>query len=1037
MLTSDFASGVAGNSSYFITSYNASPNYAVPVAAVGTTRGQVTGSQSLVLGSDNQYLYAVNFYDDRGREVQTQSINYTGGIDTATTQYDFSGKPLRTLLSQAKAGNTAQNHVELTKTTYDPNFRTTSIWKNIDGAATDQLIDSMQYNELGQLRTKYLGKDQATGMPLDSLEYDYNIRGWITGINKDYVAGTKSHYFGMELGYDNATSVAGTTYAMPAFNGNIAGTVWKSAGDGVRRKYDFTYDNVNRLTGAAYVDNHSGTAWDHSAMDYSVNGLTYDGNGNILSMIQKGFKIGSPVGVIDSLTYRYELGNASNKLTQVHDGANDTASVLGDFHYKGIKQDSDYRYDGNGNLTLDNNKGIDTIVYNYLNLPALVHMKGKGNILYTYDAMGNKLQKQTIDSAAGLATTTLYLGGSQYQRRSPVASPSSGVDTLQFIGHEEGRARWAFHKYLDGDSAYAWEYDFMEKDHLGNTRVLLSQEKDTAQYLATMEARFRSTEDALFYGLDSTSYARQDVSGYPDDQTVPNPNDSVARVNGNGPRVGPAIILKVMAGDKVDLGVQYYYNSMSNSNGPSLTPQNLLNSLASGLAALSVPAHGAFTTLSDPSNSPLIGALTSSIGNQTGSGTSKPQAYLNWILLDNQFNYVGGNNQSGAMQVGPAGTQSNGQLQPPLAYNSLPITKSGYLYIYVSNGTPGWDVFFDNLSVKHYSGPMVEENHYYPFGLAMAGISDKALKPQYAENKYRFNNGTELQNKEFSDGSGLELYATDFRGYDPQLGRFWQIDPNADENENFSPYAFAVDNPILLNDPLGADTTCPGCMQEATVTQANNSSGVALADTKGGAPNVSAGPAPETASSPIETNPTETTVGFTQIGNTDASSSPSSSSAVVIALGTVGEAGEIIITGTASIPVVLGGAVIYGLSKWAWPKGPISGPSQTPSGDIAHSVPKPFIPPNFITSAYPRGESVYPFPGWDPTKAPPGYEWKGKPGSTPGSKDGNWHNPGTGESLRPELDHPFPVGPHWDYKDASGKWHRLYPDGTSQQKSDR
>jgi len=85
----------------------------------------------------------------------------------------------------------------------------------------------------------------------------------------------------------------------------------------------------------------------------------------------------------------------------------------------------------------------------------------------------------------------------------------------------------------------------------------------------------------------------------------------------------------------------------------------------------------------------------------------------------------------------------------------------------------------------------------------MAGISDKALKTNYAENKYRFNDGNELQNKEFSDGSGLEMYDADFRGYDPQLGRFWQIDPLGELSEDWSPYSFASDNPILLNDPLG------------------------------------------------------------------------------------------------------------------------------------------------------------------------------------------------------------------------------------------
>ncbi|MET7001558.1 RHS repeat domain-containing protein [Chitinophaga defluvii] len=138
------------------------------------------------------------------------------------------------------------------------------------------------------------------------------------------------------------------------------------------------------------------------------------------------------------------------------------------------------------------------------------------------------------------------------------------------------------------------------------------------------------------------------------------------------------------------------------------------------------------------------------------------------------------------------------------------VQQSGFLYVYTSNESPQ-DVFFDNVTVALANGPFLEETHYYPFGLTMAGISSNALKgTNYPENRIKYN-GNELQTKEFSDESGLEWYDFNARLYDQQIGRFQQIDPWIEfgSQEILTPYQFSLNNPIRYNDPDGKCPICP------------------------------------------------------------------------------------------------------------------------------------------------------------------------------------------------------------------------------------
>jgi RHS repeat-associated protein len=443
------------------------------------------------------------------------------GVDWFVSAYDGAQKPtasyhyLFTSPTQAGEVRTQENFI------YDNAQRLTDVKYahavNGAGLSTPTLtLSNMVYNFKDQLIERNIGKLDNLKY-LQSIDYGYNQRGWLTDINGFSIAsgspvgvqqiltpqstgsGTiidlaiapylkqalkvspfggdlegaspppmvdeNADLFRQNLYYNNPDGgfgVAGQS------NGNISATSWKT-GDNAVQGYGYQYDDLDRLTNAKYYDITTGVSSSNLifSSDFKFNEqLTYDVRGNILSLKRNGLRTGTftggnqgytaaNYGAIDDLTYNY---NTQNQLMTVTDAS---LPDKGFTKYYTNTNGSGYTYDDNGNLKTDANKNITSIEYNYLNLPQSIKLGSGGYYSYlefVYDASGAKLRKIATQYSNGYTSSqviTDYVGGVEYK---------GGV--LQRFAHTEGS--------VVRNATAGYDYEYVLRDHLGNARVTFS-----------------------------------------------------------------------------------------------------------------------------------------------------------------------------------------------------------------------------------------------------------------------------------------------------------------------------------------------------------------------------------------------------------------------------------------------------------------------------------------------------------------------------------------------------------------------------------
>ncbi|MFN8291660.1 MAG: DUF6443 domain-containing protein [Chitinophagaceae bacterium] len=805
------------------------------------TTSMSTGSMTRVLNSTT-FLSATDYYDERGSLIQTLEDNMKTGTDITTIQYHFDGRVMSTCNDHTTTGTGYTNFKTLSKYLFDKLGRVNSIQKQY-GSNAMKTISSYEYDDVGRLKTKNLDPGYTPPMGgggggLEQLSYSYNIHNQITGINKDYALKNPlnynkwGHFFGLYLGFDNRDNV----FNAANLTGQVTGLLWNTQGDDAQRKYDYTYDNAGRLTKADFKEKqHTGDAWNSATMDFSISGttgkITYDLNGNLLNMLHKGVIPGTATPItVDNLSYTY--GTYSNKLQSVTDNMTNTTvnGQFGDFKDGTNGASPDYVYDNNGNVVIDLNKnakdlnnvvGANGIKYNFLDKPEQIRIAGKGTITIVYSAAGEKLQRTFTPEPSGSAITTTYINQFVYQET------GGGAATLQFINFEEGRIRVitptsqgnGFDALVVSGNVVlpsppsggggAGVYDYFIMDYQQNVRMILTEEVHTASNTATMETARATLEESIFGQTGANNEVAVTRYATPAGWTG-NTTAKVSRTGTtSGHNVGPNTLQKVMAGDNISATVLYYHQGSAGGNSSNMVTTVL------GVLGQAITGSGATSNLVKNN----VGNITTQLGvpggfttavqpNGSNPSGNVPQAFLTVIFFDERFNFIPAADGGVAQQQVAATVGSNGS---SLTLANIKAPKNGFAYIYVSNQSNN-DVYFDNMQVGVTAGNIIEENHYYAYGLRIATLSSKKLGDSY---EGLLKNNNLYNDKELFDDADLNWYDYGFRNYDPQIGRFPQLDPLTFEYPYYTPYQYAGCEPIANIDIDGLE---PGY----TLTQSLN-----------------------------------------------------------------------------------------------------------------------------------------------------------------------------------------------------------------------
>ncbi|WP_417800652.1 polymorphic toxin type 43 domain-containing protein [Tenacibaculum sp.] len=238
----------------------------------------------------------------------------------------------------------------------------------------------------------------------------------------------------------------------------VSNTQDKQATNSITLQPGFEVKASTSLTFSAKIVSPSSGNYQNG--DYDVNNITYDANGNILSLNRNKNTEGGDNGM-DALTYEYK-GVKSNKLDRVIDAKGNVG--VQDI---GTQNAGNYVYNSIGQL-IENKAEKVTYEYNASGLVTKVLYNDKVRVAFVYDDKGQRLQKISYNSTGTPTKTTNYVRNAAgsvlaiYEGTTLKELPIYGANRLGVYNKETSTSVYQL------------------TDHLGNVRAVIAKQGSNA-----------------------------------------------------------------------------------------------------------------------------------------------------------------------------------------------------------------------------------------------------------------------------------------------------------------------------------------------------------------------------------------------------------------------------------------------------------------------------------------------------------------------------------------------------------------------------